>query len=80
MRGQNRRGGFRRKVCRFCVDPEIKIDYKETAVLIPFLTDRGKIIPRRISGNCSLHQREVSRAIKTSRHIALLPYVHSMGE
>src|SRR2546428_6509863 len=59
-----RRG--RRRVCRFCANAELKIDYKNTLELRHFVTDRGKITPRRISGNCALHQREVTRAIKRS--------------
>lgn len=64
----------RRKVCRFCVDPEIVLDYKNTRVLRSFVTERGKIIPRRIFGNCARHQRELCEAIKRARQIALLPY------
>jgi small subunit ribosomal protein S18 len=70
---------FRRKVCRFCVDKEIKIDYKETKVLSQFLTERGKITPSRITGNCAWHQRLLTIAIKRARSVALLPFttVHS---
>ena len=57
---------IRRKVCRFCADKKIDIDYKNPRVLRYFITERGKIIPRRISGNCAKHQREVTAAIKTS--------------
>jgi small subunit ribosomal protein S18 len=64
----------RRKVCRFCADKELVIDYKDVKVLRNFLTERGKIIPRRIYGNCAKHQRELTEAIKRARHIALLPY------
>ncbi|MEE8417052.1 MAG: 30S ribosomal protein S18, partial [candidate division Zixibacteria bacterium] len=64
----------RRKVCRFCEHKSIFIDYKEERVLRRYITERGKIIPRRISGNCAKHQRELTRAIKRSRIIALLPY------
>jgi small subunit ribosomal protein S18 len=75
-RGDDRGGrGFgRRKVCRYCADKNAKIDYKNAADLKYFVTERGKIMPRRISGNCALHQREVAVAIKRARHIALLPY------
>jgi small subunit ribosomal protein S18 len=67
--------GFgRRKVCRYCADKNAKVDYKDYTQLKYFLTERGKIIPRRISGNCAMHQREVAIAIKRSRQIALLPY------
>ncbi|MDA3970478.1 MAG: 30S ribosomal protein S18 [Desulfobulbaceae bacterium] len=64
----------RRKVCRFCADKELVIDYKEVKVLRSFLTERGKIIPRRIYGNCAKHQRQMTEAIKRARQIALLPY------
>ncbi|MCJ7602927.1 MAG: 30S ribosomal protein S18 [Desulfobulbaceae bacterium] len=64
----------RRKVCRFCADKEVVIDYKDIKALRNFLTERGKIIPRRIYGNCAKHQRELTEAIKRARHIALLPY------
>ena len=69
-----RRGFGRRKVCRFCADKTSKVDYKDTNTMKYFLTERGKIIPRRISGNCAKHQREVARALKRARMIALLPY------
>jgi len=64
---------FRRKVCRFCAD-KIVIDYKDPKVLRPFTTERGKIIPRRISGTCARHQRALTQAIKRARHLALMPY------
>ncbi|HNT28103.1 MAG TPA: 30S ribosomal protein S18 [bacterium] len=64
----------RRKVCRFCANAEIPIDYKHPEVLLNYITERGKIIPRRISGICAKHQRDVAREIKKSRTIALLPY------
>ena len=63
----------RRKVCRFCADKALTIDYKEPRTLRYFISERGKIVPRRISGNCSAHQREISEAIKRARNIALLP-------
>jgi small subunit ribosomal protein S18 len=71
------RGKFfhRRKVCRFCTDKIPYIDFKDSQALRNFLTDRGKIIPRRISGNCAAHQRELATAIKRARNIALLPFV-----
>jgi small subunit ribosomal protein S18 len=72
-----RRFFTRRKVCRFCVDSNIKINYKDTDTLRHYLTERGKIVPRRISGNCAKHQRELTRAIKRSRNLALLPYIIS---
>lgn len=64
----------RRKVCRFCADKELVIDYKELKTLRNFVTERGKIIPQRIFGTCAKHQRQVSDAIKRARQIALLPY------
>ncbi|WP_298433780.1 30S ribosomal protein S18 [Geobacter sp.] len=70
---RKRRPFQRRKVCRFCADKNITIDYKDPRVLRSFITERGKIIPRRISGNCSKHQREITEAIKRARNIALIP-------
>ena len=64
----------RRKVCAFCVDKIENIDYKDVARLKRFTTERGKILPRRISGNCAKHQRQVTLAIKRARNIALLPF------
>ena len=64
----------RRKVCTFCVDKVEHIDYKAVAKLRRFITERGKILPRRISGNCAKHQRQVTVAIKRARNIALLPF------
>ncbi|MBC8316533.1 MAG: 30S ribosomal protein S18 [Desulfobulbaceae bacterium] len=64
----------RRKVCRFCVDQDMVIDYKDVRVLKGSLTERGKIIPRRIYGTCAKHQRQLTDAIKRARQIALLPY------
>jgi len=69
-----RRGFGRRKVCRFCADKNLKVDYKDQGQLKYFLTERGKIIPRRISGNCAKHQREVATAVKRARMLAILPY------
>jgi small subunit ribosomal protein S18 len=72
--GNKRRRGFgRRKVCRFCAESGLTIDYKDPQMLKYFITERGKIIPRRISGNCAKHQRHVALAIKRSRMIALMP-------
>lgn len=70
MRGRR----AKRKVCTFCVDKATDIDYKDIAKLRKFLSERGKILPRRISGNCAKHQRQMTSAIKKARHIALLPY------
>lgn len=65
----------RRKVCNFCVDKIRQVEYKDAGRLRRYLTERGKILPRRISGNCARHQRQLTRAIKRARQIALLPYV-----
>ena len=65
----------RRKVCQFCVDKVEHIDYKEIARLRRYINERGKILPRRMSGTCAKHQRQLSTAIKRARTIALLPYV-----
>ncbi len=70
---RKKRNFQRRKVCRFCADKQITIDYKDPRTLRSFISERGKIIPRRISGNCAKHQREITEAIKRARNIALLP-------
>jgi small subunit ribosomal protein S18 len=72
--GKRRRGFGRRKVCRFCVEPTLVPDYKDPQLLKYFITERGKIIPRRISGNCAKHQRQVALAIKRARMVALIPF------
>jgi small subunit ribosomal protein S18 len=72
-RKQRKKGFVRRKVCRFCADSTIQIDYKDPKALRLFITETGKMIPRRISGNCARHQRPLSTAIKRARHLALLP-------
>ena len=64
----------RRKVCAFCVDKIDYVDYKETGRLRRYLTERAKILPRRITGNCARHQRQLTVAIKRARQVALLPY------
>lgn len=71
-----RKGGrrARKKVCSFCVDKIELIDYKDVARLRRYITERGKILPRRISGNCAKHQRQLTNAIKRARNIALLPF------
>ncbi len=69
---QNRK---RRKVCQFCVDKCDHIDYKDTLKLKKYLSDRSKILPRRATGTCAMHQRQLTTAIKQARQIALLPYV-----
>ena len=75
----DKRGGkgkvfFKKKVCRFCVQ-KLKIDYKDSDTLRRFITERGKILPRRITGTCAKHQRALALSIKQARSIALLPYV-----
>ena len=69
-----RRG--RKRVCSFCIDKVMEIDYKDTARLRKYVTERGKILPRRISGNCAKHQRSLTEAIKRARVVALLPYTN----
>jgi small subunit ribosomal protein S18 len=69
------RGPLRRKRCRFCVDKVKTIDYKDVQRLRKCVTDRGKIIPRRISATCARHQRQLTLAVKRARYMALLPYV-----
>lgn len=64
----------KKRVCSFCVEKVYDVDYKESARLRRFLTDRGKILPRRVSGNCAIHQRQLTRAIKRSRNLAILPF------
>jgi len=64
----------KKRVCNFCVDKAVAIDYKEIDKLRRFITERGKILPRRISGNCAKHQRLMTEAVKRARNIALLPY------
>lgn len=75
-RGDRRPRGRRprRKVCAFCVDKMEHIDYKDTPRLRRFVSERGKILPRRMTGNCAKHQRQLSIAIKRARVVALLPY------
>ncbi len=66
---------FKRKVCRFCHDKNAVIDYKDVRLVEQFITDRGKILPRRVTGTCAKHQRGVAQAIKRARIIALIPFV-----
>jgi len=81
-RNNNRNKGkktyYRRKVCKFCADSSLIIDYKEIRTLRYFITERGKITPRRISGNCAKHQRKLAFAIKRARNMALLPFTTSL--
>ena len=73
--GRPRRGYFRRKVCRLCVGKINSVDYKDVDMLRKFVTERGKIMPRRMTGTCAKHQRIISAAVKRARMVALLPYV-----
>jgi small subunit ribosomal protein S18 len=72
-----RRRGGKKRVCKYCSDKAVTIDYKDPQALKYFITERGKVVPRRISGNCALHQRKVTEAIKRARSIALLPFTVS---
>ncbi len=77
--GGRRGGGFhRKKVCRFCSDQDFIMDYKDVRMMQSFVTEHGKIVPRRISGNCAFHQRKLTSPVKRARNIALVGYV-SMG-
>jgi small subunit ribosomal protein S18 len=71
---KRRRPFPRRKVCRFCADKNLKVDYRDANTLKLFTTERGKIVPRRISGNCARHQRQISVAVKRARQVAIMPY------
>ncbi|WP_417916942.1 30S ribosomal protein S18 [Candidatus Electronema sp. JC] len=64
----------RRKVCRFCAEKMQEVDYKDVKMLRNFVTERGKIVPKRIYGTCARHQRQLTEAVKRARHLALLPY------
>ncbi len=81
MAAPPRRRFGRRKVCRFCADKDLKINYKEVDILRTFISERGKIVPRRITGTCAPHQRGLTEAIKVARIVALIPYSasHSPG-
>jgi len=72
--GQRRQPMFRRKVCRFCADKTLKIDYKDLRTITQFVTERGKMTPSRITGNCARHQRLLTTAVKRARSVALLPF------
>ena len=74
-KGQRRTLFRRRKVCKFCADKIDDINYKDVKLLAAFVPERGKILPRRISGTCAMHQRKLQTAIKRARQIALIPYV-----
>ncbi len=71
---RKKRSFQRRKICVFCADSNMKINYKDIKTLGHFVTERGKILPRRISGNCAKHQRDITEAIKRARNIALMPF------
>ena len=73
-RPMNRGRKARKKVCGFCVDKVENIDYKDIARLRRYMSERGKILPRRVTGTCARHRRELTVAIKRARHLALLPY------
>lgn len=73
--GQEGRRGFqKRKVCRFCKNKDLTIDYKDAKALRPYITERGRIMPRRISGSCAKHQRMIAEAIKRARNLAIIPF------
>jgi len=71
---EGRRPFIKKRVCRFCKNPELTLDYKDGRALRPYLTERGRIMPRRISGACAKHQRIVCTAIKRARNLAILPF------
>ena len=70
--GRRRTG--KKRVCKFCAEKTVEIDYKDPQALKYFVSERGKVVPRRISGNCALHQRKVTQAVNRARNIALLPF------
>ncbi|MBW2360971.1 MAG: 30S ribosomal protein S18 [Deltaproteobacteria bacterium] len=72
-RKKGKKGFVRRKVCRFCADSTLVIEYRDAKTLRLFISETGKMIPRRISGNCARHQRPLALAIKRARHLAILP-------
>ena len=65
---------IKKKVCQFCANSELVIDYKDHDKMKRFISEKGKILPRRVTGNCAKHQREIALAVKRARHIAILPY------
>lgn len=83
-RGGDRDGGrdegrfHRKKVCRFCADLDYVLDYKDARMMQSFVTEHGKIVPRRISGNCALHQRKLTSSVKRARNLAIVGYI-TMG-
>jgi small subunit ribosomal protein S18 len=72
---QQKKVFFRRRICRICTDKDLVIDYKDAKTLKNFVTERGKIVPRRIYGTCAKHQRQMTEAVKRARQLALLPYM-----
>lgn len=72
--GPKRKLVTRRKTCRLCADQNIQIDYKDSRLLQQFISERGRMVPRRVSGNCSMHQRDVCLAIKRARILAFVPF------
>lgn len=76
---KKRRSFRRQKVCKYCVDKIEAVDFKDVKRLRNYITDRGKIIPRRISGNCAIHQRQLAVAIKRARSIALIPFAADLS-
>lgn len=70
----NKKRRKKKRVCQFCADKNTAIDYKNTQKLEKYVTERGKILPRRVTGTCAKHQREITKAIKLARNVALLPY------
>jgi small subunit ribosomal protein S18 len=73
-KGAPRGRRMKKKICSFCIDKAVHVDYKDINKLRKYITERGKILPRRISGNCAKHQRMLTEAIKRARNIALLPF------
>ncbi len=73
---KKRRGRRKKRVCAFCADKNANIDYKDVNRIKRYVSERGKILPRRVSGNCAKHQRAVTIAVKRARHVALLAYTN----
>ena len=76
---KKRRAYRRQKVCKFCLDKVVQVDFKDVKRLRNFVSDRGKIVPRRISGNCARHQRQLTVAIRRARSIALMAYAADLA-
>ena len=75
-----KRGRRKKRICAFCAEKVNTVDYKDISKLKKFVSERGKILPRRITGNCAKHQRVLTVAIKRARHVALMAYVHDQAE